>query len=60
MSPEERLKEVMILIDSTIALTDDTRELILLSYAMAYRSKDLLDRMVGPNQRRLLMQQLSK
>lgn len=60
MSPQERLREVMILIDSTIALTDDTRELILLAYAMAHRSRELLDRVVGKEQRQLLMRELSK
>jgi hypothetical protein len=60
VSPQERLKELMILIDSTIRLTDDTRELILLGYAMAHRSRDLLDQVVGPEQRRLLMKELSK
>lgn len=60
MSPNERLREIMILIDSTISLTDDPRELILLSYAMAHRSRELLDRAVGPEQRRMLMRELAK
>lgn len=60
MTPDERLREIMILIDSTISLTDDPRELILLSYAMAHRSKELLDRAVGPEQRKLLMREMAK
>jgi len=60
MTPNERLREIMILIDSTISLTDDPKELILLSYAMAHRSRELLDRAVGPEQRRLLMRELAK
>jgi hypothetical protein len=60
MTPNERLREIMVLIDSTISLTDDPKELILLSYAMAHRSKELLDRAIGPEQRRLLMRELAK
>jgi hypothetical protein len=59
ISPNERLREIMTLIDGTISLTDDKRELILLAYAMAHRSKDLLDRSVGPDQRKLLMRELT-
>jgi hypothetical protein len=60
MTPNERLREIMVLIDSTISLTDDPKELILLSYAMAHRSKELLDRAIGPEQRRMLMRELAK
>jgi hypothetical protein len=60
MTPNERLREIMVLIDSTISLTDDPKELILLSYAMAHRSKELLDRAIGPEQRKLLMRELAK
>lgn len=59
-SADQRLREIMILIDSTISLTDDPRELILLSYAMAHRSKELLDRAIGPDQRKILMRELAK
>jgi len=59
-STDQRLREIMILIDSTISLTDDPRELILLSYAMAHRSKELLDRSIGPDQRKMLMKELAK
>lgn len=60
MTPNERLREIMVLIDSTISLTDDPKELILLSYAMAHRSKELLDKAIGPEQRRMLMRELAK
>jgi len=60
MDPNQRLRELMVLIDNSIRLTDDPRELILLSYAMAHRSRELLDRAVGPEQRRLLMSELAK
>ena len=59
ISPQQRLQEIMILIDNSISLTDNPRELILLAYAMAHRSKELLDKSVGPAQRKLLMRELT-
>ena len=59
ISPQQRLQEIMILIDNSISLTDNPRELILLAYAMAHRSKELLDNSVGPDQRKLLMRELT-
>ena len=59
ISPQQRLQEIMILIDNSISLTDNPRELILLAYAMAYRSKELLDKSVGPAQRKSLMRELT-
>lgn len=60
MDPNERIREYMVLIDNSIRLTDDPRELILLAYAMAHRSRELLDRALGPEQRKLLMRELAK
>jgi hypothetical protein len=55
MTLEDRMKELMVLIDGSIALTDDKHELIMLACAMLKRSVQLLDTTIGESNRKTMV-----
>jgi hypothetical protein len=55
---EKRMGELMTLIDSSIQLTDDREELIMLACAMLQRTTELLDSTIGVSGRKILLKDL--
>lgn len=55
---EKRMGELMTLIDSSIQLTDDREELIMLACAMLQRTTELLDSTIGISGRKILLKDL--
>ena len=47
MSTQERMTEIMVLIDRSIAMTDDRNEILMLACAMMHRSKEILEAELG-------------
>jgi len=47
MSTQERMTEIMVLIDQSIAMTDDRNEILMLACAMMQRSKEILEAELG-------------
>ena len=56
MSIEQRMAELMELIDSSIQLTDDHNELIMLACAMLQRTREIFDSTIGPEGRNIMLQ----
>jgi hypothetical protein len=52
---QQRMTEIMELIDSSIQLTDDREELIMLACAMLQRTVELLDDTIGEHGRDIIL-----
>jgi hypothetical protein len=52
----KRMAEIMELIDSSIQLTNDSEELIMLACAMLQRTTELFDMTIGEEARNILLQ----
>lgn len=44
---QQRMTEIMVMIDQSIAMTDDRNEILLLACAMMQRSKEILESELG-------------
>ena len=55
MTLEDRMKELMLLIDSSISLTDDRHELMMLACAMLQRSVQIFDKTIGESNRKKMV-----
>jgi hypothetical protein len=53
---QKRMAEIMELIDSSIQLTDDREELIMLACAMLQRTREIFDSTVGVEGRNTMLQ----
>jgi len=47
MGTQERMTEIMVLIDRSITLTDDRNELLMLACAMLQRTREIFDDTLG-------------
>lgn len=56
MSTEQRMSELMELIDSSIQLTNDHKELIMLACAMLQRTREIFDSTIGVEGRNIMLQ----
>jgi hypothetical protein len=54
----QRMTEIMELIDSSIQLTDDREELIMLACAMLQRTRELFDYHIGEDGRKQMFKDL--
>ena len=55
MTLEDKMKELMVLIDGSISLTDDKHELVMLACAMLKRSIQLLDATISESNRKIMV-----
>jgi hypothetical protein len=61
MTPiQKRMREMMEPIDSAIQLTDDRNEMLMLACAMFQRTTEIFDLLLGEENRKILMQQISE
>ena len=61
MTPiQKRMGEMMEPIDSAIQLTDDRNEMLMLACAMFQRTTEIFDLLLGEENRKILMQQISE
>ena len=60
MTPvQKRMSEMMELIDDSIMLTDNPREMLMLACAMIQRSTDIMDQTIGIQERKRIFADLS-
>ena len=55
-----RMRELMLLIDQSIQLTDDTEELLMLACAMMQRTREIFDSTLGETGRKDMFAELTK
>jgi len=55
---QERMTEIMVLIDRSITLTDDRNELLMLACAMLQRTKEIFDGTLGVEGRKEMFKDL--
>jgi len=55
---QERMTEIMVLIDRTIALTDDRNELLMLACAMLQRTTEIFEGTLGVEGRKEMFKDL--
>lgn len=58
MGTQERMTEIMVLIDQSITLTDDRNELLMLACAMMQRTKEIFDATIGVEGRKEMFKDL--
>ena len=59
MGTQERMTEIMVLIDRSISLTDDRNELLMLACAMLQRTQEIFDQTIGEAGRREMFKDLT-
>ena len=60
MTPvQKRMSEMMELIDDSILLTDNPKEMLMLACAMLHRSKEIMDQTIGKEARKIMFAELS-
>jgi len=61
MSPtQKRMSEMMELIDDSIMLTDDPKEMLMLACAMLQRTKEIMDGTIGEERRKFMFSELAE
>jgi len=61
MTPvQKRMSEMMVLIDDSIMLTDNPKDLLMLSCAMLQRAREIMDHTIGEDARKRLFSDLSE
>jgi len=61
MNPtQKRMSEMMELIDDSIMLTDDPREMLMLACAMLQRSTEIMDSTIGKHARKIMFSELAE
>jgi hypothetical protein len=61
MSPtQKRMSEMMELIDDSIMLTNDPKEMLMLACAMLQRSGEIMDCTIGEDKRKYLFAEMSE
>jgi hypothetical protein len=58
MNTQDRMSELMVLIDKSIELTDDREEMLMLACAMLQRTKEIFDATLGPKGRKEMFKDL--
>jgi hypothetical protein len=58
MDTQQRMTEIMVLIDQSITLTDDRNELLMLACAMLQRTKEIFDGTLGVEGRKEMFKDL--
>jgi len=58
MDIQQRMTEIMVLIDQSITLTDDRNELLMLACAMLQRTKEIFDGALGVEGRKEMFKDL--
>jgi hypothetical protein len=58
MDIQQRMTEIMVLIDQSITLTDDRNELLMLACAMLQRTKEIFDGTLGVEGRKEMFKDL--
>ena len=60
MNPtQKRMSEMMELIDDSIMLTNDPKEMLMLACAMLQRSTEIMDSTIGKDARKIMFAELS-
>ena len=60
MTPvQKRMSEMMELIDNSILLTDNPKEMLMLACAMLQRSTEIMDQTIGIEERKFMFAELS-
>ena len=61
MSPtQKRMSEMMELIDDSIMLTDNPKEMLMLACAMLQRTKEIMDGTIGEEKRKFMFAELAE
>jgi len=61
MSPtQKRMSEMMELIDDSIMLTDNPKEMLMLACAMLQRTKEIMDGTIGEERRKFMFAELAE
>jgi len=58
MDTQQRMTEIMVLIDQSITMTDDRNELLMLACAMLQRTKEIFDGTLGVEGRKEMFKDL--
>jgi len=58
MDTQQRMTEIMVLIDQSITLTDDRNELLMLACAMLQRTREIFDGTLGVEGRKEMFKDL--
>jgi hypothetical protein len=58
MDTQDRMRELMVLIDEAFELTDDRNEMLMLACAMLQRTTEIFDGTLGKEGRKLMFKDL--